>query len=179
MLAIVVTTFLLSFKLSESKLFEFNYPERDNTTIVFKANNFDQFKKEWRGEDYYYFGVSQDSIICSILYFKLNKDEQKLLVEPFGGITSAAMPFVYFSDYSKLKKYEKNNEKWGEMTDDFMFRQNDIEDFNGIKMKQKHMYAYGMFYKDIFINMHLSKTNYTASDSIAMREILSSLVKKK
>ena len=74
---------------------------------------------------------------------------------------------------------KKNNEKWGEGTDDFMFRQADIEDFNGIKMKQKHMYAYGMFDKDIFINVHLSKTNYTDSDSTAMSEILSSLVKKK
>ena len=89
------------------------------------------------------------------------------------------IPFVYFLETSQLAKYETNRAKWGEGTDDFMFRQTDIEDFNGIKMKQKHMYAYGMFDKDIFITVHLSKTNYTDSDSTAMSEILSSLVKKK
>lgn len=178
MLTIVATTFLLSFKMIESKLFEFNYPKRDNTTIVLKANNFDKFKKEWRGEDYYYFGMSQDSIICSVLYYKLNKDEQKVMVEPFGE-ASPLIPFVYFLENSQLAKYETNRATWGEGEDDFMFRQADIKDFNGIKLKQKHMYAYGMFDKDIFINVHLSKTNYTAFDSIAMREILTSLIKKK
>ena len=178
MLIIIAATFLLSFKMSNSKLFEFNYPKRDKTTIVFKADNFDKFKKEWRGEDYYYFGIGHDSIICSILYYKLNKDEQKIMVEPLGE-ASPLIPLVYFLETSQLAKYEANRATWGEGKDDFMFRQADIEDFNGIKMKQKHMYAYGMFDKDIFINVHLSKTNYTAADSIAMSEILSSLVKKK
>ena len=104
MLTIVATTFLLSFKMIESKLFEFNYPKRDNTTIVLKANNFDKFKKEWRGEDYYYFGVSQDSIICSVLYYKLNKDEQKLMVEPFGE-ASPMLPLIYFYELNRFEFY--------------------------------------------------------------------------
>ena len=174
-LIMIITTGLLSLKFKDVKSAEFKYPKRNNTAIILSYDNFGTFSKEWRGSDYYYYGVSTDSIICSALYYKLNKDEQKLMVEPFGGMTSPGIPFIYFSDNSNLKKYEKNNINWGTTTDDFMFRQNDIEEFEGIKIKQKHMYAYTMFDKDFFVNIHLSKTNYTTKDSTMMRVILSSL----
>lgn len=101
------------------------------------------------------------------------------MVDPFGGMTSASIPFVYFSENSNLKKYESNNKSWGQVTDDFMFRQNDIFEFEGVNIKQKHMYAYAMFGKNIFVNVHLSKTNFTPADSTAMRQILDGLKKKK
>ena len=170
---------LASFKLIEAKLFEFSYPKGKKIAVTLKADGFNQFTKEWRGSDYYYYSESNDHIICSVLYFKLNKDEQKLLVEPFGDAAGPAMPLVYFTEESNLKKYETNNKSWGEMTDDFMFRQNDIEEFEGKKIKQKHMYGYALFGKDMFLNVHLSKVNCSASDSTAMREILKSLAKKK
>lgn len=177
-LVILLTLGLISFTFGIKENFDFSYPKRKGTTISLIGQNFSDFNKEWRGSDYFYLGMNKDSIICSILFYKLNKNEQKLMVEPFG-ITTAGIPFIYFSKNSNLKKYEKNNFSWGEMTDDFMFRQNDVLDLEGMKLKQKHMYAYAMFDKDIFVNVHLSKNNYTLSDSLAMREMLNSLKKQK
>jgi hypothetical protein len=170
---------LLSFKLIEKKSFEFSYPKRDNTTIVLSAEGFKKFSKEWRGEDYYYFGESKDGMICSVLYYKLNKDEEKMLVEPFGGTIYPGIPFAYFTENSQLKKYETNKSVWGKMEDEFMFSQNDITEFQGIKLSQKHMYGFAIFDKDLFVNIHLSKENFTSADSVVMREILGSLTKVK
>ena len=183
-LVLIVTATLISFKISETTLFEFSYPKRDNTTISLSATDFKKFKKEWRGQDYYYYGESKNGIICSILYYKLNDEEVRSLIDApkkaIGGPDiSPAYPFAYFSNYSNLKKYEKNNIDWGQPTDDFMFRQNNITEFEGAKINQKHMYGYSMVDKDLFVNIHLSKTEYTKSDSTTMRQILNSLTRKK
>jgi hypothetical protein len=181
---LVITAGLLSFKFEEEKLFEFTYPRRDKTTITFKAQNFKKFSKEWRGSDYYYYAEGKDGMICSVLYYKLNDDEKVSLVDvpkvAIGGPDiSPAYPFTYFTTYSNLKKYEENTSSWGQPTDDFMFQQNDITNFNGAKISQKHMYAYCMADNDLFVNIHLSKVNCTSADSTAMREILNSLTKLK
>jgi hypothetical protein len=168
----------LSFSTMDKNDFEFSYPKRNKTTITAKLDNFKKFDKEWRGTDYYYYGISTDSIICSVLYYKLNETEQKQYVDIFGGMTNAAIPFAYFSENSNLKKYEVNVENWGKWEDDFMFRQNDITEYEGIKIHQKHMYAYTMFDKDLFVIVHLSKTNYSSSDSISMRMMLDNFKKK-
>lgn len=183
-LSLTMVTGLLSFKLADTKFLEFSYPKRDNTTITLSADNFKKFTKEWRGADYYYYSESKDGIICSILYYKLNDEEKLSLVDvpkiaTSGPEISPAYPFAFFSNYSNLKKYETNVKNWGQPTDDFMFRQNDILEFQGVKMKQKHMYGYFMADKDLFVNIHLSKTNFKDADSTAMRQILSSLTKKK
>ncbi|WP_338814756.1 hypothetical protein V9L05_05895 [Bernardetia sp. Wsw4-3y2] len=183
-LSLIIITGILSFTFDSLKLFQFSYPKLDNTTITLKTDNFKKFKKEWRGTDYYYYSESKDGIICSVLYYKLNEEERLTLVDAprvaMGGPDiSPAYPFFYFLNYSKLKKYETNEERWGEPTDDFMFRQNDITNFEGVKVNQKHMYGYFMAKKDLFVNIHLSKTNCTSTDSTVMREILSSLTKKK
>ena len=175
----LLTFILLSFS-SDNEAVEFSYPKSETAKFTMSTDIFKKFKREWRGEDYYYMcDNSKSDIICSVLFYKLNKSEQKLMVEPFGGMTSASIPFVYFSDNSNLKKYEKNNSSWGEMTDDFMFRQNDILEIQGMPIKQKNMYAYAMFGKDLFVNIHLSKVNYTPSDSTLMRQILAGLKKIK
>jgi hypothetical protein len=184
LLILILTTGFFSFKSSENAPFEFSYPKRDNTTIVLSAADFKKFKKEWRGQDYYYYSESKNGIICSILYYKLNDDEVLSLIDAPKKMTggpdvSPAYPFAYFANYSNLKKYEKNNVDWGEPTDDFMFRQNDLPEFEGVKVNQKHMYGYAMVDKDLFVNIHLSKTAYTKSDSTTMREILNSLTRKK
>ena len=183
-LVLILTAGLISFKATETTLFEFSYPKRGNTTISLSATDFKKFKKEWRGQDYYYYGESKNGIICSVLYYKLNDDEIPSLVNTpkkvIGGPDiSPAYPFAYFSNFSNLKKYEKNNIEWGQPTDDFMFRQNDITEFEGAKVNQKHMYGYSMVDKDLFVNIHLSKTEYTKSDSTTMRQILNSLTRKK
>ena len=170
--------FFFSFS-GDKQLIEFKYPKNKDAKFTISTDAFKKFKEEWRGEDYYYLSESGESdIICSVLFYKLNKDEQKLMVDPFGEPNSG-IPFIYFTNSSNLKKYEKNDKSWGTMTDDFMFRQNDILDFEGIKIKQKHMYAYGMFGKNLFVNIHLSKTNYTADDSTKMRQVLDGIQKKK
>ena len=174
-----LATILLAFT-SDKKIVEFNYPKNKDAIFTMATDKFKKFKEEWRGQDYYYSCENgDDDIICSVLFYKLNSDEQKHMVDPFGGMTNAGIPFLYFSDNSNLKKYETNNQSWGEMTDDFMFRQNDITEFEGIQVNQKHMYAYCMFGKDLFVNVHLSKTDYSADDSTSMRQILASLLKKK
>jgi hypothetical protein len=177
---ILVISFL-SFS-SEDKTVELSYPKNEAATIIMKTNLFDKFEKEWRGEDYYYLCEKGESkIICSVLFYKLNKDGQKMMVDSFdpeGKTTSPIIPFTYFMN-SNLAKYEKNFAKWGEPTDDFMFKQNDIPEFEGQKVNQKNMYAYCMFGKDLFVNIHLSKINCTPQDSIVMRKVLNDLKKKK
>jgi len=171
---------IILFSFSGDKEIEFNYPKNKKARFTMSTDKFKDFTKEWRGQDYYYMSENGDNnIICSVLFYKLNKDEQKLMVEPFGGTITPSIPFIYFSENSNLKKYEINGTAWGEMTDDFMFRQNDIMEFQGVKIKQKHMYAYCMFGNDLFVNVHLSKVNYTANDSTAMRQILDGLKKEK
>lgn len=184
LILLIVTTALVSFKSTETTLFEFSYPKRDGTAITIRATDFKKFKKEWRGQDYYYYGESKSGMICSILYYKLNDDEIVSLIDApkkamDGPDISPVYPFAYFSNYSNLKKYEKNNVDWGQPSDDFMFRQNDITEFAGAKINQKHMYGYSMVDKDLFVNVHLSKTGYSEADSTAMREILNTLTRKK
>jgi hypothetical protein len=181
-LAVLFLTTLWAFKFEEVKTFEFSYPKVENTTITIEAEGFKKFKKEWRGTDYYYMGVSESGIICSVLYYKLNDDEKSALVDApkaalAGPAISPAYPFAYFKNYSNLKQYEKNDSEWGLATDDFMFRQNDITEFGGAKINQKHMYGYCMVNENLFVNIHLSKVEYTAADSLAMRQLLNTLKK--
>jgi len=181
---LAVATVLLSFGFDEVKLFEFSYPGRDKTSLTLQAENFKRFSKEWRGSDYYYYAAGKDGMICSILYYKLNDDEKTSLVDApktaMGGPDiSPAYPFTYFTTYSNLKKYEENVNSWGQASDDFMFQQNDITNFNGVKVDQKHMYGYCMADKDLFVNIHLSKVNCSSADSTTMRAILDSLTKMK
>ena len=173
---------LLSFKLADKKTFDFSYPKRKGTDITFLADHFKKFTKEWRGEDYYYYGES-DGFICSVLYYKLNDNEKLELVDApksaLGGADkSPAYPYSYFKNSSNLKSMEKNDSSWGKPTDDFMFRQNDVA-LEGTKFSQKHMYAYAMVDKDLFLNIHLSKTGCSSSDSTEMIDILKSLSIKK
>jgi hypothetical protein len=181
---LVITAGLFSFTFDEEKLFEFAYPRREKTTITLKAPNLKKFSREWRGSDYYYYAEAKDGMICSVLYYKLNDDEKASLVDvpknAIGGPDiSPAYPFTYFTTHSNLKKYEENTSSWGQPTDDFMFQQNDITNFNGAKFNQKHMYGYCMVDNDLFVNIHLSKVNCTSADSTTMRQILNSLTKLK
>lgn len=73
---------------------------------------------------------------------------------------------------------EKQDSSWGKSDDDFMFRQNDVV-IEGTQFSQKHMYGYCMVDKDIFVNIHLSKTGCSATDSTEMMDILKSLTWKK
>ena len=148
------------------------------------TNKFEKIEKEWRGTDYYYITENKDGFICSVLFYKLNPDEVKQFVEFPRQLlgspqNSPAYPQSYFSSYSPTKKYEINEQKWGDLTGDFMFRQTDIPEFEGKKVNQKNMFAYAMFGKDLFVNIHLSKGNCTPTDSLEMRQILEGLKKKK
>lgn len=183
-LSLIVFSVFISFKLVDSKLIEFSYPNRNHTTINLSTDKFKKFSKEWRGSDYYYFCNNKDGFICSILYYKLNDEEKRTLVDApkmatNGPEMSPVYPFAYFSTNSKFKKEESGNENWGSPTDDFMFLQNTIKEFQGIKVNQKNMYAYAMVDKDLFVKVHLSKIRCSANDSTIMRQILSSLSLKK
>ncbi len=177
-LSISLLLLLLSFKNDTKNQIEFQYPKNKEAKFTMDTDKFKKFTKEWRGEDYYYMNDGgEKGFVCSVLFYKLNSQEQKTMVEPFGGMTSAQIPYVYFSGNSKLKKYESNNKGWGNAEDDFMFHQNDILTVEGIEIRQKHMYAYAMFGKDLFVNVHLSKVNCSPEDSVAMRQIMDGLKK--
>ena len=44
LIALTLTTGLLSFKITETKLYEFSYPKRDGTAITLSADNFKKFE---------------------------------------------------------------------------------------------------------------------------------------
>ena len=169
------------------KAIEFKYPKRKNATIYMDTDNFKKFKKEWRGEDYYYLSQnSKNDMVCSVLFYKLDEEEKLMYVDiarvalgTDAPENSPVYPLIYFTTYSKLAKLESNKSKWGDPSEDFMFSHSDIEEFQGVKVNQKHMYAYAMYDKDLFVSIHLSKVNCTPGDSILMRGILEGISKKK
>ncbi len=182
LLFFVLAIGLFSFKLTDSKTFEFAYPKRNGTTITVQSDHIKKFTKDWRGSDYYYFSESE-GFVFSVLYYKLNKNETAELIDVpksliNGPDKSPAYPFAYFSNYSNLKSMEKNDSAWGTPTDDFMFRQNDVG-IEGTAFTQKHMYGYAMVDKDLFVNVHLSKTACSPTDSTEMINVLKSLTLKK
>ncbi len=139
---------------------EFNYPKNSNAALLITAD-FKKIDKEWRGTDYYYSSQTKDGILFSVLFYKLEADEVKSLVDMpakmmNGPETSPAYALTYFATYSNTKDLETNDQKWGSPSDDFMFRQADIKVFQGKEVNQKSMYAYAMFGKDLFVNIHLS-----------------------
>lgn len=186
--ALVIIT-ILSFNSFEKKSFEFIYPKQNNVKISLSSDHFKKFEKEWRGSDYYYY-AEKDGLICSVLFYKLNEEEKLALVEvPKIQISekmkdngkefpqdSPVFPYVYFKNNSNLKKMEENDVSWGEMTDDFMFRKNEIN-LQGSKIIQNHMYGYAMFNNDLFVIVHLSKMNCNENELKEMEEILNSLKK--
>lgn len=178
---LICTVFLLS-SVSDDSRIKFKYPKRKNTTITLASNKLKNFKEEWQGTDYYYITPEQDSFICSVLFYKLT--EKEMLTNEYLALAagvpfpSPVCPFGHFTITSNTKELETNEQKWGEVTDDFMFRQADIEEFMGHKLHQKNMYAYAMIDTDIFVQIHLSKIEYSPADSTEMRQILASLRKE-
>lgn len=168
-----------SFTKLEKRHFEFKHPKIKNSKLIVETELNIKFKNEWQGSDYYYYGESKEGIIFSVLYYILNEEEQLSYVEApkvaLGAKYGPVFPYTYFSTYSKLKKYEINEDSWDEPTQKFMYRQCDIFQFEGIKISQKHMYAYCMFGKNVFVNIHLSKENCSASDSTIMRHLLENI----
>ena len=72
----------------------------------------------------------------------------------------------------KIKSYSQKREYYSIKYDD-----GETEEFNGIKAHQKNIKAYCMYDFDLFVQIHISKLNYTASDSIQMMEIISTMKK--
>ena len=187
----VVILGILSFNILDKKTFEFIYPKQKEVKISLLSEHFKKFDKEWRGTDYYYY-AEKDGFICSVLFYKLNEEERLSLVEvpkiqilenakETGKVfpeNSPVFAYTYFKNFSNLKKMEENDESWGEITDDFMFRKNVIN-LAGSKVKQENMYGYAMYGNDLFVNVHLSKMNCSESDLKEMEEIINSLKKVK
>jgi len=179
----------LSFAIIEKKTFEFVYPKQKDVKISFLSDHFKKFDKEWRGSDYYYF-AEKDGFICSVLFYKLDEEERLSLVDVpkivFGEkfktagkefpSNSPVFAYSYFKNYSNLKSMETNDKSWGDMTDDFMFREN-VVPIKGTEFTQNHMYGYAMFGNDLFVNVHLSKMNGTPEEIAEIKEILNSLKK--
>lgn len=187
----VIILSFLSFNICEKKTFEFIFPKQNEVKISLSSEHFKKFTKEWRGTDYYYY-AEKDGFICSVLFYKLNEEEKLSLVEiPQIQFSEKAkeegkefpenspiFAYSYFKNYSNLKKMEENEESWGEISSDFMFRKNEIN-LAGSKIKQNHMYGYAMYGTDLFVNVHLSKVNCSEIELKEMEEIINSLKKVK
>ena len=190
-LLLITALTLLSFNSSEKKTIEFKYPKQKEVTISLLTDHFKKFKEEWRGSDYYFYSENS-GFICSVLFYKLDEEEKLSLVEVPRIVinekakeagkeipeNSPVFAYTYFKNGSNLKKMEKNDESWGDLTDDFMFRKNEIN-LEGTKIIQNHMYGYAMFGTDLFVIVHLSKMNCTESDLNEMVGIMNSLRKVK
>ncbi len=174
----------LSFTFSKVVIFEFEYPTENETTIKLESDMLSKFESKWRDEDYYCLSkpIYPNGIKCSVLYSKLSKEQKAKFVDGAKAAkgssgNSPIYALEFFSNSDKSKNEETNRNFWGKPTDDFMFRQADVSVNDHIKLK--HMYAFAMVADDIFVNVHLSKKNATAGDSIFMRSILSSVSKIK
>ncbi|MCX6236123.1 MAG: hypothetical protein NTY07_00970 [Bacteroidia bacterium] len=157
----------------------FIYPKKKGISLIMNTYLFKEFKKEWRGEDYYYLSEGKDGFVCSVLFFKLNESEfnDLLAIQKGSGVskTSPIYASTHFLSSSKTKQYESNNKSWGDPNSTFMYSQVDIKEFSGQKINQKNISAYAMFGEDIYLKVHLSKTLCTQQDSITMMDIFESL----
>jgi hypothetical protein len=175
---------LLAFAAFEGELV-FAHPDNKNSSIAMTTDVFHDFSKEYRDKDYYYSGEGKDGFICSVLFYQLNKREQKEqdAIRKAADVpvpeTSPVLAMVHFSMTSPTKELERNEATWGQPEDDFVFRQVDIPEFQGKELPQKNMFAYTMIGKDMFVDVHLSKVLCTPADSLVMRNILGTLRKGK
>lgn len=169
---------------NDKETISFHYPKNKDTKITLTTDRFNNFKEEWRGEDYYFIDTQgEGGLICSVLFYKLNKKESKDLskIQKQSGVPqgSPIFPLAHFSSNSNTKPYESNEANWGDAESDFMFRQVDIKEYAGQQINQKHMYAYTMLGNDIYVKVHLSKVLFTTQDSTVMRQILDGIRKER
>jgi hypothetical protein len=160
----------LSFKLGNETLVPFSYPKRNSTAITMWLKNFNSFDAEWRGSDYLFKGNSNDSVFCTVLYYKLNSKEQQQYGGFFAEITDDGI-----ENNSNSSKIQKTQEKNATSINDFVFKQKNIYEENGLAKKQKHMYALGELDKDLLVIVHLYKNYYTSADSINMSQMIHSI----
>jgi hypothetical protein len=155
---------------------EFEYPDSD-VAVTMSLPGFEDFKEEWRGEDYYYFGTREsDGMVCSLLYYKLNESEKKSmakLAEKVPPENRSKLAQLHFRLSNKLAKLESGETTWDE--NGFSFRDVNIDSFQGQDLRQKNMCAYQMYGDDLFLMVHFSKVLYTPEDSVAMRTMLTSI----
>lgn len=141
------------------------------------------FESEKRGNDSYYFNQGTGKFNCSVLFYHLSAKEHSMLVDLPKSLLKAPdkspiFPLTYFKNYSKLKPYQTSYYVWGDIKDEFMFSSSDIKIVDGEEvMKQKHFNAYSMVDTNIFVKIHISKTNCSILDSLEIMDILSSVRK--
>lgn len=159
----------------------FSYPNTDYA-IALSLNIEGNVEKHWHGDDYFYSGLTKDTTIFFVLFFKLNAADQAELATlrertPGTPVMTPLYPLSYFMSTAPLKQYETMTEIWGNPESGFMFRQAHVESVEGIKIDQKNMYAYTMPAKDIFVAIHISKVMCTPEDSTALRTLIESVHK--
>jgi hypothetical protein len=167
---------------NKARTIEFEYPGR-SATVTMETDLFKKFEKEWRGTDYYYSAESKDGMICSVLFFKLSKDQVKEHVARAAQMlsldeTSPALPLKYFSENADMKQYETNEKSWGDPKGSFMFRSTDVPVYGGQEINQKKLFAYTQFNKELFVSIELSKVDCSNADFSTMRNMMASLQKK-
>lgn len=178
-LILIAGVFLLfSFVSSDTKTFSFEFPKRKHIQLKISAPSKWVIDKEKKGEDMYYTNFSKASekdVLFSLLFFKLNEYEQKSMIGEMGLEGNPLLPATYFLSNNNTAKYETDNKSWEDTA--FYYRDYNIETFGTLKVHQKNMKAYCMYDKDLFVQVHLSKPNYSDADSALMRSILNSLRK--
>lgn len=168
----------LSFIYSVFQLYSFKFPGKKNVELKINIPKKWKISKEKRGSDLYYSNLSQSNdndILFSVLFYKLNDKEKELMVKSTGIENNPILPYTYFLTTSRTSKIESGKSSWD--NDDFYYQDSNIEEFSGVKVHQKNMKAYCMYDDDLFVQVHLSKINYTPEDSVEMRNILNSIEK--
>ena len=166
----------LGFTQLELSMYEFKFPNRKNVVLKLDIPNEWKIFEEKQGEDMYYSNFTNsngDEILISILFYKLNDTEKKPIEKI--GMKDPIIPYTFFLEKSKTIKIESRIKSWN--NEDFYFHDSNIEEFNGIKVHQKNIKAYCMYDFDLFVQIHISKLNYTPSDSIQMMEVLNTMKK--
>ena len=156
--------------------YKFKFPKRKNVELKIDIPKDWKISKEKRGEDMYYTNFTSNNgeqILLSVLFYKLN-DIEKKPIEAIG-MNNPIIPYTFFLSNNKTIKMENNVESWD--NEDFYFHDSNIEEFSGIKVHQKNIKAYCMYDFDLFAQIHISKLNYTPSDSIQMMEIIKTIKK--
>jgi len=155
---------------------KFKYPKKKGAELKIDIPKEWEIVIEKRDQDLYYSNFSDtngDQILLSVLFYKLNDIEKEPMEEI--GLNNPIIPYAFFIEKSRTTALEENANSWN--NEDFYFLDTNIEAFNSVKAHQKNIKAYCMYDFDLFVQIHLSKLNYTVTDSIQMMSIVNTLVK--
>lgn len=148
--------------------------------LVLAGADYPELERESRDADLYFSG-EVDGIMASVLFYRLNETEywtNRLIATQLGVEADApGVALASFASRSKLRSLE--SQEVVREVDGFAYRDVNIESFQGQRLHQKHMYAYCTFGDTLYVQVHLSKIDYSPEDSVRMAAMLAGVSKGK